>query len=566
MSDSSAITRHFVTIRDGRWGTRQVHYRRAGSGPLVVLFHQSPLSSRDMLATIERWRGRFTCIAPDTPGYGLSDPFGVPHVEMADIAQAATELFDALGIARAAVYGFHTGAMIAAALALEYPERVTCAVANGYVLLAEQERAEILAHYLPPFAPSWDGSHLTWLWSRMREQTIFFPWYRKDLESRLDFDVPSPEALQDGVLDFLRAGDNYRVGYRAAFTMRTDQAVRRMTVPVLLTAARQDVLAAHLPRVRGAAPTVTVQEGADFTATCDLGAAFIARHRPPKAPKLAATAPIRGRMWSAMLDVPGGQLRVRRNTDAPGRPVVVQHDAAGSVDVIEPLARSFIGLRPVLAVDLPGHGESDDTLPRGRVTVQAHARALAQALDALGIDEFDFLGTWGGGLVGLELAGTHRARLKHLVLADLPYFPDDLQAELRARYAPAIEPDWYGGHLLHAWHLMRDQGLFWPWYERTRKGIIRQPPFVDPQMVHRRVIEVFRAPKAWRAAYQAHFSYPVRARLATLRVPTLLCAPPWDPNLQHTQQAARDFPHLPLRRMPASWSEWGAELGGFLDS
>ncbi len=50
----SVITRHFATITKGRWGARQVHYRRVGSGPLVILFHQSPLSSHDMLATMER--------------------------------------------------------------------------------------------------------------------------------------------------------------------------------------------------------------------------------------------------------------------------------------------------------------------------------------------------------------------------------------------------------------------------------------------------------------------------------------------------------------------------------
>ena len=58
------ITRHFATIESGRWGARQVHYRRVGSGPVVICFHQSPLSSRDMLATMERWKSHFTCIAP----------------------------------------------------------------------------------------------------------------------------------------------------------------------------------------------------------------------------------------------------------------------------------------------------------------------------------------------------------------------------------------------------------------------------------------------------------------------------------------------------------------------
>ncbi len=566
MAAALKISRHFASILDGRWGDRQVHYRRCGSGPLVILLHQSPLSSRDMVSTMQRWGQHFTCIAPDTPGFGLSDPLGVDRAEVADIAQAQIEFFDALGVGKAAVYGFHTGAMVAAGLAQHFPERVICAVANGYVLLTEQDRADILANYLPSLEPKWDGSHLTWLWSRMREQTIFFPWYRKGLADRLDFDVPAPEMLQAAALDMLRSGDHYRVGYRAAFTMRSDQALREMRVPVLVTAAKTDVLAQHLPRIRAKTASVSVEAGGTVEQTLDLVAAWLRKHKLSAAPKLQATAPIKGRMWQQMLDVPGGQLRIRRNTDAEGRVVVVQHDAAGSSDIVKPLAESFIGLRPVVAIDLPGHGESDNTLPAGKITVTTYAKALLKALDALGIKECDFIGTWGGGLVGLELALIAPKRISHLAMADLLYFPTALTAELKKNYTPEIKPDWYGGHLLHAWMLMRDQGLFWPWYRRTREGIIWKPPYIDPAMVHARVMEIFKAPEMWRAAYQAHFAYPTKSKLKQLKTPAVLVAPRWDPNIDHTRQAAADFPQFPFGQMPDEMTRWGEELVPFFNS
>lgn len=50
-------------------------------------------------------------------------------------------------------------------------------------------------------------------------------------------------------------------------------------------------------------------------------------------------------------------------------------------------------------------------------------------------------------------------------MADMLYFSDRQRKELVANYTPDIQPVWYGGHLLEAWHLMRDQGLFWPWYD-----------------------------------------------------------------------------------------------------
>ena len=554
------ITRHFATIESGRWGARQVHYRRVGSGPVVICFHQSPLSSRDMLATMERWKSHFTCIAPDSPGFGLSDPLGVANAEMRDFADAAIEFMDTIGVERAAVYGFHTGAMISAAVAAAYPERIVCAAANGYVMLNEDERADIVAHYLPELKPSWDGAHLTWLWARMREQLIFFPWYRKSLADRMYFDLPPPDALHAGLLDFMRSGDHYRVGYRAAFTMRSDLALRETKVPILVTAAATDVLANQLPRIRRAASCVTVQIGGDTQDTLDLCRDYIKRHKPPKAPRIAPTKPLPGKLWSDYVTLPKGQLRVRRNDDAQGRPVIVQHDAAGSSETVLALASGFIGKRPVIAINLPGHGESDNVMPRGKVTVNAYAKSLDAALGAMGIKEADFIGVWGGGLVGLELASIAPRRIRQLVMADVLYHDETLRQQLRKHYTPDIRPNWYGGHLLEAWYLMRDQGLFWPWYEQNRKGALRKEPHVDPVMIQQRVFELFRSEGMWRHAYQAHFSYPLARRLSQSKVPLMFAAPLWDPQYEASQAAARDFPRAPFVELPDEPSRWARTL------
>ena len=558
------VTRHFATIPAGRFGARQVHYRRAGTGPCVLLLHQSPLSSRDVLPMMERLHGRHTCIAPDTPGYGLSDPFGRTEVEMDEVAGAVIEFADAIGLGRFAVYGFHTGATIAVALGRHFPDRVTAVAANGFVMPTEAFRAELLEHYLPAFEPKWDGSHLAWLWARIREQTIFFPWYRKDLASRMNFDLPSPEALQAATLDFLRAGDNYRVGYRAAFSFRGDEALARTATPTLVTATNFDPLRADLERITGHSPAVTVTPGGNLDETLALCEDFLARHPAAEPPSAPPTAPLSGRTWQQMVAVPGGQLRVRRNTDAPGRVVLVQHDAASSSDQVDPVARSFIGRRPVLAIDLPGHGESDNTIGTQDVTVERYVAVVRQALDALGIGSCDFYGMWGGGLVGLELALSD-ARVRRLVMSDVLWHTPELRRELQAHYTPAIEPVWYGGHLLHAWHLLRDQGLFWPWFRHNKAGILWKEPYVEPAMVHSRLINLFKAPEMWRLAYQAHFAYPIEERLARVTQPTLLCAPAWDPQLEETREAQRANPRCAFALLPDDMAAWGPAMLAFLD-
>ena len=98
------IKRHFVTI-DGRWGPRQVHYRRCGDGPALLLLHQSPQSSAEYVSLMGHWGEWFTVIAPDHPGYGISDPLGDPAANMEEFAVALAEFMNSIGLESAAVYG-----------------------------------------------------------------------------------------------------------------------------------------------------------------------------------------------------------------------------------------------------------------------------------------------------------------------------------------------------------------------------------------------------------------------------------------------------------------------------
>jgi pimeloyl-ACP methyl ester carboxylesterase len=513
-----------------------------------------------MLATMERWKTHFTCIAPDTPGFGLSDPLGVDRAEASDFAEAVIEFMDALGIERAAIYGFHTGAMISGALAAAHPDRIVCAAVNGYVVMTEPDRQDFIEHYLPPLQPKWDGSHLTWLWARMREQTIFFPWYRKSSAARLSFDVPPAEGLHNALLDFMRAGDHYRVGYRAAFTMRSDIALRQTTTPILVTAADTDVLSADLDKVSHPASCVTVTKGGTAEQTLDLCRDYIKRHKPPKMPRSSVNLGLRGRLWQDCVDVEAGQLRVRRNDDADGRTVLILHEPGGSTESIDRLAAGFIGHRPVLAINLPGHGESDNTLPRGKVTIGGFAKAIDQALQTLKINEVDVIGVGGGAFIALELASLVKNRVNRTVMLSPVLASAALRSELIEHYTPEIKPVWYGGHLVEAWYVVRDQSLFWPWFRAKRSNIINSDTELDPMRVQARLLDLFRSNGMWRHAHQAAFAYPWEKKLATYRNPILLASPIGDPLRSAAVEATSAMPHLLFIELPREQQDWARIL------
>jgi hypothetical protein len=84
-------------------------------------------------------------------------------------------------------------------------------------------------------------------------------------------------------------------------------------------------------------------------------------------------------------------------------------------------------------------------------------------------------------------------------------------------------------------------------------------------MVHQRVIDLFRSEGMWRKAYQAHFAYPLKSRLRRCTVPMQFVAPAWDPQLEVTQQAARDFPQAAFVQMPDDMRRWAEALMPFYE-
>ena len=100
-----------------------LHYRTAGSGPPLLLLHINQQSSALYLELMAALAPAFRTIAPDYPGYGMSDP--VPQAPaIADYARWMVELMDALGVPTAAVLGEAVGAVIAVELARAFPQRI----------------------------------------------------------------------------------------------------------------------------------------------------------------------------------------------------------------------------------------------------------------------------------------------------------------------------------------------------------------------------------------------------------------------------------------------------------
>uniref|UniRef100_UPI0035933A46 alpha/beta fold hydrolase n=1 Tax=Blastomonas sp. TaxID=1909299 RepID=UPI0035933A46 len=205
------ITRHYVDVPIASGEHRRVHYRVAGSGPPLLMIHQSPRNSGEYAALMQQWAAHFTCIAPDTPGFGQSDPLpGAPDI--ADFADAIVAFLDALGMARCPAYGFHSGGIILVTALKRHTARFTGMAVGGYAIWTPQEMDVFGQSYLPPFQPSAYGEHLAWLWNRILEQSWFFPWFDTRDAARLPAAHADVARIDLAVHEMLDSGDAYRAG------------------------------------------------------------------------------------------------------------------------------------------------------------------------------------------------------------------------------------------------------------------------------------------------------------------------------------------------------------------
>ena len=267
----------------------QMHYAACGDDAAIatpiVLLHQTPRSWREYAEVLPLLGARRRAIAVDTAGFGDSDPVpGRPGIEA--WAEAALQLLDALGIARAHVVGHHTGGVIAVELAARAADRVASLTLSSTPYTdAAFRRARAERPPIDAVEPSSDGSHLAALWQKRQP---FYPPARPDL-------------LQAFVADALKASGDVEAGHRAVASYRMEERIGAVRAPVLLLHASDDPFAApHLAewrRLLPAARVATIAGGVPLPDQCprEFAAAVLAFVDAVTPSPTSSPSPTRGR-------------------------------------------------------------------------------------------------------------------------------------------------------------------------------------------------------------------------------------------------------------------------------
>lgn len=553
------IKSHIVYV-----GDRRVHYRRSGAGPAVVLLHLSPSWARALDSYTSAFAETGTAIAFDTPGYGLSDPLDIDQPTIGDFADALRDTLDAIGISQCALFGSHTGATIAIEFALRYPERCSVAVFDGYPGFTAAQRADYLAHHFDPYVPRADGSHLLETWHKFRSVFLFSPPYAVGKDNRADRVPPSPARTQDGVLPRLMAGARYTHAYRAVFQYDGLSRVGELKVPTCFAARHGDSLMQSLDHLSALPATCWIErlpsaEGAAAERYTEILNRHPAQDAPPRQ---GSSAPVSDGTALRYLDIDGKQVAVRRNGRGEGIPLIVIPHLPGGADAWESLLPKFAGSRVVYAVDLPDNGDSDNST--SPPSVEAYARDLGAILTALEADRVALLGHGGGASVATSFAVEHPDRVDRLILSGPMCLSDQERQAIGPQYADPIEPSADGTHLIKLWFSLRNQQLFWPWYDERMETIRHAEPQVDPGRLTEQATAILKHYDRFAAIYEALFAYPLPNALRSVTAPTLVCSAPSDVFHEFSENAAAQVPGAKIAILDEGADALASAVNSFL--
>ncbi|MHA3020705.1 alpha/beta hydrolase [Mycobacterium sp. BMJ-28] len=107
-----------------------VHYKRSGTGPPVLLLHGSASSIYGVEDVAQRLWGGFDVIRPDLPGFGVTGPRPDRDYRVQTYAVTLSRFLDAIDVSRCVVAGNSLGGNIAWNMAVTEPDRL-----DGLVLI-----------------------------------------------------------------------------------------------------------------------------------------------------------------------------------------------------------------------------------------------------------------------------------------------------------------------------------------------------------------------------------------------------------------------------------------------
>ena len=494
---------------NGRFG--QIHYRitqpeNQTNIPLLC-FHLSPNSSKVYDKFISSMGTERTCIAPDTPGFGDSDPPSKqPTID--DYAAAMGDLIDILKLDKIHLIGYHTGCKIALVLARQRPKIVSKIILISAPIYTEAEltnQKKMMGHPKVTEAKD-DGSHLTNHWKNNLKWA--------DQLAPLIFSHRQ-------IAEYLKAGENSWWGHNAAFSVKHQDLLPSIKHPVLILCPKDDL---YEPTLRAKnyllnGEIIELKDCAhgflDFRTdrVCKIVNKFLNKKNinlqtTPSIPIPQKINANKKNITKAFLDKQIGQLhyRITKPKKSTKVPLLCMHMSPNSGKIYENLMNLLGTDRICIAPDTPGFGESD--APLSAPSIQDYAQSMSDLIDTMKYETIDVIGYHTGSITCIALALLKPKLVRRIIQISCPVYTAEEREERKFKYgSKPLDPN--GKHLTDKWKHMI------PFYGKH----------VPRWIIKRNFAEGLRGGPFSHWGHQAAFNYDLSTALQKINNPVLVVNP-----------------------------------------
>lgn len=553
-----------------RVGSRDIFYKNAGKGPPIVLIHSSPGDSSFWEDDIPELAVNYSVYAFDSPGFGRSEPPPQTQRDVSFMADRIAAAMQALGLPPAVIVGSHTGAAVGMELTARHPEKVVGLMLDGIPVFNEHELKHWFDDFFDPLTPEKRAGHFTSMWTRSRDQGLWFPWSINAPEHLMPVRrLSGAPQIQRNMMRIMRSARTYLPEFRSAvfYAPRVPATLAKIDVPTYIVCAKGDPLSPHMERLPPMKPNHKVQMMSGFMEIRESRNAWLPSVIGSKAaPPIVDQPPVDEGISGYIVELADGREVYMRIAGKPDQPALLLiHDAPGSSHMHRPLIEALSAHARVYAVDLPGCGETEP-LSSETPTIGDFAEVMRSVMAAMGLKRASVYGVGFGSSVALELAARHPKLVDKLVLQSLLLASAEERADMLKNYAPRIELKADGSHWYTTWLMLRDSLIFWPWYQSTgdrlRKIDIREQ--FDAIPLHDRTVEVMKQYGSYHHVINAALGQDAQSVLQQLQNKAVICTDARHPFAGYDEALVASWPKAQILQAAANGADHVAQLADLL--
>jgi len=188
-------------------------------------------------------------------------------------------------------------------------------------------------------------------------------------------------------------------------------------------------------------------------------------------------------------------------------------------------------------------GNGDSCKPNiDKPDIEYYSNALKRQLIKLNINKVNIYGTHTGGSIAMDLAINNPKYVNNIIIDGIGMYDEDEKLDMLENYTPEVKPDLMGNQINWAWHFIRDQNFFFPWYKKNKNNQ-RLNGLQSADKLHDSTVEVLKSIETYHLAYRAAFKYPKREQLQKITQPLMLIYDENDPLNKYKDEAVKFSPN-----------------------